>query len=157
MGWSQTDMAKASGLAKKTINRWLNTDDVPKSSSLYKVAKASGFSVEWLRGESDVMLIQTIDEVQSPEEEYDPHGGWEPHKMDSEDYALLGQTFEILQSESAYRTALVHSIKAFHRAIKSESVKNEEIESLKSDIEELRKRIDLLEKDKAFDKGECQP
>jgi len=140
--------------------------------SLKKISETTRVNPRYLQGDEDTMILvrdltqaelitgqgfKYKEKIKEPDKEYDLQGGWEPHKMDSEDYALLGQAFEILRSKSTYRTALVYNIKAFHRAIKSESIKNIKIERLESDIDELRERIDVLEKEKAFDKGECQP
>jgi len=140
---------KQSNLSNRKKKGTLNDDIIKKCLELHLEV-----NLDWLiTGQG----FKYKEKIKEPDKEYDLQGGWEPHKMDSEDYALLGQAFEILRSKSTYRTALVYNIKAFHRAIKSESIKNIKIERLESDIDELRERIDVLEKEKAFDKGECQP
>ncbi len=87
-------------------------------------------------------------QISTPKNKYDLHGDWQPHKMDMEDeeYTLIGQTFNILRSDTPYKTALIHNIRAFHRAIKVEGVKNEQIEKLNDDIQERRDRLEKLEK-----------
>ncbi len=94
--------------------------------------------------------------VRTPEEEYDPHGGWQPRKIKIS--LEVKKTIDILESDTIYTTALVANINAFHRAIQTEKDLGDTRVQLKNQadkIETLERRLAALEeKEKKSAAGE---
>ena len=75
--------------------------------------------------------------AESPAPDYDPHGGWQPSNLGlgKEELQLIGQVYEILRSDTIFRTALISNIRAFHAA----RAANDELSQTRTEIETIRK------------------
>lgn len=69
-GWSQTDLAKESGVSREMIGKYERDDAMPSIEAAKKIADAFGVSLDYLVGEGqnasfDKKTVQRIQEIQN--------------------------------------------------------------------------------------------
>lgn len=122
------------GIKRQNISSARKNQKIPELW-ISKISNLTGFSMDWLvtgRGEKNKINLRS--QIGQKESEYDQHGGWKP-RLGGPEYNVLGKAYEIIKSESIYRSALINNINAFHKALIDDR-----------DKKEIEQRVETLEK-----------
>jgi transcriptional regulator with XRE-family HTH domain len=174
-GLYQEDLIKKLGLKISTIQsheygQWPNRKNLQKYIDFYgcdEVWLKTGHGVPYPDKNESAETAPIYNKVKefegrvlhvaTPDQEYEPHGGWKPRpEMKTDINRMLGFTYQILSSESIYSNALGANINAFYGALVAEKdlkdtkntlkIQADEIESLKDRVIALEKKADVDEK-----------
>jgi transcriptional regulator with XRE-family HTH domain len=148
---SQVDIVGRTGTNKSTVSLWFNGHVKPNQKSIRMLADFIGCRYEWLAtgdgspfppqkdGEDYVMPLKLEEECG----EY--RSGPNEDKGVLNENELIGQTKDVLRSNTVYRGALASNIKAFHKAVRGEKEMEDiiiQMKMMKDQLDRMEKKID---------------
>ena len=132
---SQKEIAERMGVNENTVSRILNLHNEVTEEAITQLQTASGciFNLQWLRGESDVMLADDVDSRPAPVAE-NLHQSTHIDQCSLMNATIAAQqtSIESLKREVAAKDETIESLK------REEATKDELIKSLQQQVSDLR-------------------
>ena len=141
-GLTQLELARRMGVNKDTVTNILHYRTAVTDDIITRLQNASGriFNLQWLRGESDIMLSEQTNEGSETFRNNNPSGVPTYSSMTNSIIAAKDEAIESLKREAAAKDETIESQK------RESASKDALIESLQQQVADLRAELALQQK-----------